>query len=155
MNDPNWWLLFSHLPREDDTQRLLRETLNMPLSPFKYVADPSLIDDNIKHIIFETNHNIYNTCPITMEDFEIGETLYQLKCGHIFKPDAIKNWLLTEKAECPVCRDKLPCIEIRISEEYHLQDQDDNHNHQEQRNNINNFLSTLQTINSLTRYHQY
>lgn len=53
-----------------------------------------------------------DSCPIFHTEFEIGEQVIELPCGHIFSPDGIKKWLKEEKAECPVCRFKLASKEI-------------------------------------------
>ena len=45
--------------------------------------------------------------------FEEGEIVTLLPCNHAFSPDAIKKWLENEKAECPICRFKLPSKEVR------------------------------------------
>lgn len=43
-------------------------------------------------------------CPITLEDFEIGENIMQIiPCGHIFKVDALNNWFRRDN-KCPCCR---------------------------------------------------
>lgn len=43
-------------------------------------------------------------CPITWEDFTIGEDICQIKgCSHVFKPSSLMNWLRTN-SHCPVCR---------------------------------------------------
>ena len=45
-----------------------------------------------------------NVCPITLEEFELGEALSQIRnCRHTFKKRALFHWL-TLSAECPVCR---------------------------------------------------
>ena len=51
-------------------------------------------------------------CPIFHIEFEIGEEVTELPCGHIFSSDGIDKWLKQEKAECPVCRFKLTSKEI-------------------------------------------
>ena len=44
------------------------------------------------------------TCPITLEDFQHGELLCQIKhCRHIFKEYALRNWFV-RNTHCPVCR---------------------------------------------------
>ena len=44
------------------------------------------------------------TCPITLEDFQHGELLCQIKhCRHIFKEHALRNWFV-RNTHCPVCR---------------------------------------------------
>ena len=45
-----------------------------------------------------------DTCPITQEEFSSNEEVTIIKsCGHIFKNQAIKNWL-TQHQTCPICR---------------------------------------------------
>lgn len=176
------WALFSHLVRtqhqyqhphpgqtEHETQRLLRETLNAP-SPYKYVLDPERIDDVVTHTKYTndsdndtatatatatTTTTTTTTCPITMEDFIQDEPINKLPCGHIFKPDAIDNWLLTEKAECPVCRYKLPCIEVRNPDETTFQEelstatQPDQEERDDTNRNVIAFINSLHSLNNL------
>lgn len=165
------WLLFSYLSAqqrspytEGDVQRLLRETLNAP-SPYKYVIDPAGIDDVVTTITYSGDDNSHPvSCPITMEDFSKGEMVSKLECGHIFKPDAISNWLLTEKAECPVCRHKLPCMEVRNQDEQSFQEEllhqsrhhaDTNervHEREDNNNNVIAFLSSLQALQNINQH---
>jgi TolA-binding protein len=43
-------------------------------------------------------------CPISWEDFVVGEQICQIKeCEHIFKSTSLLNWLRTN-SHCPVCR---------------------------------------------------
>lgn len=116
------WSLFGHLPRvyqmineEHEVQRLLRETLDEP-SPFKYVLDPSASNGIIKNIKYDPNNSIHaeqNMCCVSLDDFQEGDNVSELPCHHIFKPNELSSWLNNEKAECPICRFKLPCMEIR------------------------------------------
>lgn len=49
----------------------------------------------------ESNHRI---CPITLEDFEPGESVTKIKvCGHVFRAAALRSWL-NQHQLCPVCR---------------------------------------------------
>jgi hypothetical protein len=53
-----------------------------------------------------TDSETYNntTCPITMEEFNNGEQICQIKhCGHNFREEALRNWFTTN-VRCPVCR---------------------------------------------------
>lgn len=61
--------------------------------------------DAIEIIIFNENETYNNTsCPITMEEFDDGEQICQIKhCGHNFREDALRNWFRTN-VRCPVCR---------------------------------------------------
>lgn len=42
------------------------------------------------------------TCPICIESFEEDETVSKLSCGHIYKPQCIRDWLQKE-SRCPLC----------------------------------------------------
>ena len=43
-------------------------------------------------------------CPITHEDFQIGEDLCQIiHCGHYFRPNMLRRWF-DSNSTCPVCR---------------------------------------------------
>lgn len=141
---------FTNIHNESDVDRLLRETLNTP-SPFKYVIDPAELDNHATKIKYSISNELHTMphCPITMEDFTDGEQVNQLPCGHIFKPDAINDWLLTQKAECPVCRFKLPCIEIRNEEEKEFNANLSSASQQERENNAQNIRTFINNLRSL------
>ena len=44
----------------------------------------------------------------------MGEEISQLPCNHIFKKDAITEWLREAQAKCPVCRFELKSTEVKI-----------------------------------------
>ncbi len=67
--------------------------------------------------LVEYDKNIHcNECPIVKHEFEEGEYITRLPCGHVFDPESIKKWLQTESAICPVCRFKLKSIEVKVEE---------------------------------------
>ena len=72
----------------------------------------------IKYIKETDNNNDNNDkCPIMSTFFEDGQDIIQLPCKHSFEPEAIKQWLKEEKAECPVCRyNQFKTKEIKIEE---------------------------------------
>lgn len=45
-------------------------------------------------------------CGITLEPFEVGDTAVIMPCEHVFKEEAILQWLQTHDT-CPVCRLKI------------------------------------------------
>ncbi|KAH9863654.1 hypothetical protein J1614_009586 [Plenodomus biglobosus] len=46
-----------------------------------------------------------STCPICLDDFEPGETqVRELPCRHIFHPDCIDTFLLSNSSLCPMCK---------------------------------------------------
>ena len=83
-----------------------------------------------------------DTCPIMSTKFIDGQDIIRLPCNHCFEPDAIKQWLTEEKAECPVCRyNKFTTVEKKIQEEdININDIDD---HDEDINDINQLTETL------------
>ena len=165
------WILFGHLPRiydneEYEVQRLLRETLNTK-SPYKYVIDlsNSNINEIVKHTIYDSsNNNEQIKCSISLEEFNNGDEIVELPCKHIFKPESIDNWLKNEKAECPVCRFKLPCIEIKNTDEENNTNQEENNANQtiqeirsiynllEQDENLNSVVNTLRSLENIGRF---
>ena len=76
-------------------------------------------DEQLKIIkyIKKSNNNENDKCPIMSTIFEDGQDIIQLPCKHSFEPEAIKQWLKEEKAECPVCRyNQFKTKEIKIEE---------------------------------------
>ena len=59
-------------------------------------------------------------CPITYIDFQEGQEISELPCGHIFTPESIFDWLENEKAECPICRYKLESKEVKKDINFNL-----------------------------------
>ena len=54
-----------------------------------------------------TNNIIANSCPISLEEFVIGESIIQINyCGHVFKTQPLMNWFRRDH-RCPVCRANL------------------------------------------------
>ena len=58
-----------------------------------------LIEVSKFHLRQESNQS----CPICRDPYEIGQTVTQLPCGHIYCPDCIKEWLSRNRS-CPMCR---------------------------------------------------
>ena len=57
----------------------------------EYIVDKKLID---------------HECLICLEEFNEGETISLIKCGHMYHTQCIYSWFLTSKT-CPLCDDKL------------------------------------------------
>lgn len=74
-------------------------------------------------------------CPILNTKFEKNQSITKLPCGHLFDKDSIYNWLSNEKAECPVCRNKLPSKELSVISK------NDNNGSTEQESDIANALA--------------
>ena len=75
-------------------------------------------------------------CPMTLNNFNEGDEVAVLPCGHIFEKNAILKWLEKEDNRCPVCRKELPSKEIKIQETEPMQNNDSNNDNNN--NNSNN-----------------
>jgi len=54
-------------------------------------------------------------CPITLDDFIIGESIYKIRhCSHIFKKPGLMDWF-SRNSHCPVCRYNLRDYNIDLS----------------------------------------
>jgi len=81
-----------------------------------------------EQITLSTQDIIYNThlrenrCPISWENFQVGEQVCQIKhCGHIFNKASLINWF-SRNTVCPVCRYDIttyrePLVEEPLEEE--------------------------------------
>ena len=70
-------------------------------------------EGELKKIIYEKNKHQNERCSIMHIDFEEGDEITQLPCGHCFNNEGILHWLKNEKAECPICRKSLDSIEVK------------------------------------------
>jgi hypothetical protein len=43
-------------------------------------------------------------CAICIDDFESGESIRPLPCGHIYHPECVDPWLLKHNRKCPTCQ---------------------------------------------------
>lgn len=51
-----------------------------------------------------TLENISTSCPITLDEFQDGDVIRQIKhCRHVFHEQSIQNWFRSN-VRCPVCR---------------------------------------------------
>jgi len=84
---------------EEDDDRLIKivdrasAIMNISSSP----AEDLTGDDNYDTICG-------TTCPICIEDFEPGEKLRMLPCGHAFHTECILPWLTRRQGCCPLCK---------------------------------------------------
>jgi hypothetical protein len=99
-------------PRTYSQPRVYRAQTNesIPLeSLFSNIlnANSNLTSDQIANATRRINYDISlneTRCPISLEDFEIGEEITQIiRCGHFFKTNPLIQWL-RRNSYCPVCR---------------------------------------------------
>jgi len=94
-------------------QNILNQSMN-DSNPIKYVISEEEKNKLVPVKFKDVRNKDENTkCSITQEEFKDDDEVIQLPCNHCFIEESIKNWLTKEKGECPVCRYKFECIEIR------------------------------------------
>jgi hypothetical protein len=73
---------------------------------------PSVIDNNnkIKHELkyenYTGNKEYNDSCTICLEQFIPSDSIYEIKCKHIFHSKCLNLWYKRNKC-CPVCRDRI------------------------------------------------
>merc|ERR1712167_15636 len=84
----------------EDYELLLRldETV-----PKKNVLTKEAASAMLKQLIQEARADEALECSICVEQYEAGEQVATLCCGHNYHPACIHNWLTTGKATCPMC----------------------------------------------------
>jgi hypothetical protein len=96
---------------------VLHESFNDKANFKDIVSEEGL--SQIEDITYHTDNSgeyEYTSCPITTDEFEDGEILKKIGCGHIFSSDAILVWF-KESNKCPLCRYELPSKEVKIENE--------------------------------------
>ena len=99
--------------------------------------------EELKEIVFSKDLSCNDSCPISQSAFEEGELITILSCNHAFDTTNILYWLENEKAECPICRYELPCIEKKIEKKREEVDANDTNNITTSRNTLNNQLNDI------------
>jgi len=94
------YILYRPTIRHQDATALRNFFQNIIIRPSQ-----QQIDNATQMVQYNTQINNINTsCPITLEDFQDGEFVRQIKhCGHMFQEQAIQNWFQSN-VRCPVCR---------------------------------------------------
>jgi predicted nucleic acid-binding Zn-ribbon protein len=90
------------LPRRNESDTILQLGIR-PMEDVIVRPSVSQIQDATQEVIYDISMTNM-TCPITLETFQEGEQVCQIRhCGHIFKRAAIQNWF-QRNVRCPVCR---------------------------------------------------
>ena len=130
---------------------------------YKLVLSEDSYDDVLKIEKYHHNDLTEDTCPIMSNKFIEGQDIIRLPCNHCFEPDAIKQWLIEEKAECPVCRyNKFKTIEKKINDRELIEDDDINDINQitetfiyyQNYSDFNTFINTINHEDSEDVYYE-
>lgn len=73
--------------------------------PTPSVAPKEVPKDAVKDKEFSETDG-FTECPICLNQFEQGETVGRLSCGHLFHRDCVACWIC-DHPSCPVCRKQL------------------------------------------------
>lgn len=46
-------------------------------------------------------------CTVCQEQYQVGETVIEMKCDHVFHQDCVQGWLSTRVPQCPLCRQSI------------------------------------------------
>jgi hypothetical protein len=81
---------------------------NMPLNTTRTTSEEGLTLEEIRRetidTVYDASSSTVSQCPISFDEFEPGECVLQIRrCGHIFKPEELRRWLILHTG-CPVCR---------------------------------------------------
>ena len=53
---------------------------------------------------YNTESELYDKCPICLDDFSPGVVVRQLPCSHIYHVKCIDQWLSLDHQKCPLCK---------------------------------------------------
>ena len=123
---------------------ILQQSLNDKAS-FKHIVSEEGLSQ-IEDITYHTDNSgeyEYTSCPITTDEFEDGEILKKLQCGHIFSSDALLSWF-KESNKCPLCRYEMPSIEVKTEQE----NNNDNDSQSDPETDSDNELDTQEVSNN-------
>ena len=108
-HQPHGGPMFQVIPNSIEIQGF-----SIPIPSMQSATSPSNVFPTISQIMNAVDIFIYNEenqirvtetrCPISLEDFVIGEELCEIKhCHHIFKWSSLQGWF-SRNTCCPVCR---------------------------------------------------
>jgi hypothetical protein len=94
------YVLYRPTIRNQDAATMRHFLQNIVVRP-----TPEQIETSTHLVIFQPNmENINTSCPITLNDFQEGDIVRQIRhCRHAFHEESIQNWF-QRNVRCPVCR---------------------------------------------------
>ena len=134
------YILSNTLLENQDQPNILNASL-YETNPYKQIISnegKKLLNNVIYDVSMCSNH----ICPISREDFKIGDEITVLPCNHGFIKEGIEKWLNNECPECPICRYKFDSIEVKKDDDQ----PDETTSINTSRNMLFNSLNTLGNI---------
>jgi hypothetical protein len=91
---------------KSDVERLLASASTTPST--------ASADDDVS----KEDQNLINNscCAICIDDYQEGDSVRDLPCGHIFHDSCVDEWLLKHNRLCPVCKQDVLKVQKKSSE---------------------------------------
>jgi len=70
-----------------------------------------------ERVFLQPSEEFLDECVICLDDYEIGDALRCLPCGHAFHSNCIAKWLIERSATCPLCKEDLYEEEVEDEED--------------------------------------
>ena len=97
-NQDPYTFFYSNIINQNNQNNILSEnSINSEIIANDIMSELKIIT------IHENNINNYDKCPITLEQFKIGDSIVELHCNHTFSKSALTEWLKNNET-CPMCR---------------------------------------------------
>lgn len=134
------YVLSNTLLDNQDEPNILNASL-YETNPYKQIIsnEGKKLLNNVTYDVSMCSNHI---CPISREEFKIGEEITVLPCNHGFIKEGIEKWLNNECPECPICRYKFDSIEVKKDDDQ----PDETTSINTSRNMLFNSLNTLGNI---------
>ncbi|XAO25661.1 hypothetical protein I312_104489 [Cryptococcus bacillisporus CA1280] len=104
--NPNVGNLGDFATSDADFMRILQETFMEAAGPQGPVPANETVIEGLPRFTFDKDYlakSQFRDCPVCKDDFEIGNEVMLIPCGHIYHPDCLIPWL-RQSGTCPVCR---------------------------------------------------
>lgn len=99
----------ANLPTVRRTRRKLNEGVVKTFETFTFDGNnndtQSIRSSRTQHTAHGETVETAESCTICLEEYELGDLLRRLPCGHIFHARCIDHWLTTRSTSCPLCRE--------------------------------------------------
>jgi hypothetical protein len=105
LNDPNANGLSNQQEMNDTKKSIdkMHSSIDMVVRPIITKIEPNISTKELNNGSEEIFRTTDKTCALCIDDYEKGDIIRELKCGHLFHADCVDEWLLQVRRSCPVC----------------------------------------------------